>query len=91
MPRGIERLNEQVRRIWRGFMATVPLKERVAILEKEVERLRSDLEKMASADKPWWDQIIGTFADDPAFEEAVRLGREYRESQRPRQARFRKP
>lgn len=26
--------------------------------------------------------IIGTFADDPAYDEAMRLGREWRESQR---------
>ena len=72
-------------------MATVPLKERVAILEKEVAQLKSHLENTASTGTPWWDQIIGTFADDPAFEEAVRLGREYRESLRPRQARSPKP
>ena len=68
-------------------MATVPLEERVTILEGEVARLKSHLENTASPGKPWWEQIAGTFADDPAFEEAVRLGREYRESLRPRSAR----
>ena len=68
-------------------MATVPLKERVEILEREVARLKSRLENTAPAGRPWWEQIAGTFADDPAFEEAVRLGREYRESLRPRKAR----
>ncbi len=31
---------------------------------------------------PWWKERIGIFASDPAHEEAVRLGREYRLSQR---------
>lgn len=31
---------------------------------------------------PWWKERIGIFANDPAHEEAVRLGREYRLSQR---------
>lgn len=33
--------------------------------------------------KPWWGHVVGAFADDPDFEEAMRLGREYRESLRP--------
>ena len=31
---------------------------------------------------PWWKQHLGIFADDLAHEEAMRLGREYRESQK---------
>lgn len=31
---------------------------------------------------PWWEQRAGTFADDPIYDEAMRLGREYRESQK---------
>jgi hypothetical protein len=30
-----------------------------------------------------WEQISGVFADTPAFDEAVALGRQYREAQRP--------
>jgi hypothetical protein len=30
----------------------------------------------------WWKRIVGVFSDDPEFEEAMRLGREYRESLR---------
>jgi hypothetical protein len=32
---------------------------------------------------PWWEQISGTFANNSAHDEAVRLGREYRDSLRP--------
>lgn len=40
---------------------------------------------MASPRRPqkrWWREIAGTFANNPDFEEAMRLGREYRESQK---------
>ncbi|PDW02790.1 hypothetical protein CJ255_12255 [Candidatus Viridilinea mediisalina] len=32
---------------------------------------------------PWWQQINGVFAATPAFDEAIHLGRQYREAQRP--------
>ncbi len=28
--------------------------------------------------KPWWEQIAGTFTNDSAYDEAMKLGREYR-------------
>ena len=55
------------------------LEERVSELEKKVDRLIE--ERHGSEDKPWWKRIQGTFKDDPAYEEAMRLGREWRESQ----------
>ena len=30
----------------------------------------------------WWEQIAGTLADNSAYDEAMRLGREYRDSLR---------
>ena len=65
-------------------MATVPLKQRVEALESEVARLKAKLENGPTSSKPWWEQIWGSFAGDPAFQEAMRLGREYREAQRPK-------
>ncbi|MGG6269980.1 hypothetical protein [Leptolyngbya sp. AN10] len=56
------------------------LEDRVTLLEAEVARLK---EKVEPSSKPWWERIAGTFADSPAYEEAMRLGREYRESLRP--------
>ena len=29
---------------------------------------------------PWWEEITGTFADNLAFEEAIELGNQYRQS-----------
>jgi hypothetical protein len=65
-------------------MSTVSeqLKERVAILEAEVARLKSKLEVVSSPTIPWWEKIAGTFTDNSAYDEAMQLGREYRESLR---------
>ena len=63
-------------------MATVPLRNRVEALESEVARLKAKLENSPTASKPWWEQIWGSFAGDPAFQEAMQLGRQYREAQR---------
>lgn len=62
----------------------VELECRVAALEGKVERLQRELEAVVPDGQPWWQRIVGTFADDPAFEEAMRLGRKYRESLRPK-------
>ena len=62
-------------------MALLPLEERVALLESEVTQLKRVLNQGAAVRPPWWEQIAGTFANDPAFDEAMRLGREYRERQ----------
>jgi hypothetical protein len=52
------------------------LEERVAHLEAEVARLRHKVDREPV--KPWWEQISGTFADDPAYDEAMRLGESLR-------------
>jgi hypothetical protein len=64
-------------------MPTVTLEERVAALETEVARLKQERANEAQPQKPWWEQIRGTFKNDPDYMEAMRLGREYRESLRP--------
>ena len=64
-------------------MTNTDLENRIATLEAEVALLKSKIEKKDDkAEVPWWKQRIGVFADDPAHEEAMRLGREYRESQK---------
>jgi hypothetical protein len=55
----------------------------MAALEERVARLEQALIK-TEPERPWWEQILGQFNDDPEYEEAMRLGREYRESLRPK-------
>ncbi len=65
-------------------MAVQEIELRVAALEAEVAQLKQKLECVTNPASPWWREIYGTFADDPLHEEAMRLGREYRESLRPK-------
>jgi hypothetical protein len=58
------------------------LEERVAHLEAEVARLKNKVENDSSS-SPWWEKIAGTFSDNPAYDEAMQLGRKYRNSLRP--------
>src|SRR2546421_413587 len=61
-------------------MSRASLKQRVETLERELQQLKLQL----NGDKrPWWEKVWGTFANDPAFQEAMKYGREYRESLRP--------
>jgi ribosomal protein L29 len=66
-------------------MSTPTLEERIAVLEAEAERLKQQKEadQLDKSDEitPWWKRIVGVHADSPGFEEAVRLGREWRESE----------
>jgi hypothetical protein len=55
------------------------LEERVAYLEAEVARLKNKVENDSSS-SPWWEKIAGTFSDNPAYDEAMQLGRAYRNS-----------
>lgn len=60
-----------------------PLEQRVADLEAEVATLKRKLDNLDMI-TPWWEQIAGTFENDPIYEEAMQLGREYRQSLRPK-------
>jgi hypothetical protein len=55
------------------------LEERVSHLEVEVALLKNKVEKDSSS-RPWWAGVAGTFADNSAYDEAMRLGHEHRKS-----------
>lgn len=60
-------------------MATT-LEERVSALEAQVAQLLA--EKQAEKNEvPWWQRWKGAFQDDEMYDEAMRLGAEYRRSQ----------
>jgi hypothetical protein len=60
-----------------GMLQT--LEKRVKALEKKVAQLSAWPTRVSR--KKDWRLTIGIFQDDPDFEEAVRLGRKYREQQ----------
>ena len=64
-------------------MAATSIEDRLDAIEKELSEVKKRLEeKLPTSTIPWWEQISGTFKDCPAYDEAMRLGREWRESQR---------
>jgi hypothetical protein len=63
-------------------MATSSVEQRLKALEDEVAALKQKVN--GKDDRPWWQQISGAFAGDPAFLEAMELGRKWRESTRPK-------
>lgn len=56
------------------------LEKRVERLEREVGDLRRILAISPSVKN--WRSTFGAFADDPEYEEMIRLGREFREQDR---------
>jgi hypothetical protein len=62
--------------------STLQLEQRVAAVETEVTKLKRQMEALQTT-QPWWEQIAGTFQHDPMYEEAMKLGRQYRQPLRP--------
>jgi hypothetical protein len=57
------------------------LEDRVSALEHQVAEMRQSLEPKKQQGN-WLEGFIGLFKDYPDFQEMVRLGQEYRRSQR---------
>jgi hypothetical protein len=73
---------ESIFRKWKGHdMASNTIEERLAALEADVARLKQECFGPEEAVLPWWERRFGAFKDDPAYDEAMRLGAAYRQSQ----------
>lgn len=55
--------------------------ERITALEQELEQIKAQLKPPAK--KHWLENFIGAFADEPAFDDVIRYGREFRYADRP--------
>ena len=64
-------------------MASARLEACVSALKAAVAKLQRQLEERDLI-APWWEQIAGTFQNDPLYERAMRLGHQYRQSPRPK-------
>ena len=65
-------------------MANATLEERVATLEAELAELKKrNVPESPQESIPWYKARFGAFKDDPDYEEAMRLGRKWREAQQP--------
>ena len=62
-------------------MPSQSIEDRLAVLEAEVSLLRQERSTSAEPKAPCWEQRWGAFKDDPMYDEAMRLGAEYRKSQ----------
>jgi hypothetical protein len=64
-------------------MTNAQRERRIQALQEQVARIKTMVEGIQGPQE--WHKLIGSHADDPeAFEEAMRLGREWRESFRPK-------
>jgi len=63
-------------------MNQTDLESRIVVLENEISSLKSKFDKIENHE-PWWKQRVGMFANDPSHDEAMKLGREWRESKKP--------
>jgi len=68
--------------LWEAVLGlcVITIEERVKSLEEEVAGMKALLGG-APPRGPDWERTVGTFEGDPLFQEAMRLGREYREGQ----------
>ncbi|MDQ3713455.1 MAG: hypothetical protein M3388_14705 [Acidobacteriota bacterium] len=63
-------------------MVMTEIEIRVSALESEIAKLKEKLAKIEKPTTVWWQKISGTFIEDANYEEAMRLGREYRLAQK---------
>ena len=67
-------------------MTTEVIDDCLTVVENEIARIKRQLPESGHQTAPAsWERMFGIFADSEGFEEATRLGREHRESQRPQE------
>lgn len=71
-------------------MTLLELEKRVAALEQAVAEIQRKSKPEPGKQVAWWHTHAGRFADDPVFDEIVRLGAEYRNSLRPKESKRKK-
>lgn len=64
-------------------MTQQEMEKRLTALEEAVSQLQRQGNGEQIVHSRWWATAAGRFANDPVFDEIVRLGREHRESLRP--------
>jgi hypothetical protein len=62
------------------MMTQTELEERLLAVETALQEIQRRLATLQPT-RNWLDEIIGSFKDEPAFEEVIALGRVFRESQ----------
>jgi hypothetical protein len=60
-------------------MTSQQIEERILSIEKELVQVKQALAESQSKN-PSWLNVVGSFEHDPDFDEAVRLGQEWRKS-----------
>jgi hypothetical protein len=63
-------------------MAAEKIEKRMAQLEQEMVALRKKLDDLTGSE-PWWERIAGSFRNDRVYQQAMRLGKQYRREQKP--------
>ncbi|MHC5596067.1 MAG: hypothetical protein ACYTXC_08945 [Nostoc sp.] len=63
-------------------MTSQQIEQRLITLQQDIAQIKVLLQLSQSSpvqtQKKWWEKIVGSAADDPTFDEAERLGREWR-------------
>ena len=62
-------------------MTAAQVEARLSALEHEVASLRAKINATPANPNNWVEEIAGTFAKDPLFEEAIHLGRKWRKAE----------
>ncbi len=58
---------------------------RLTAIETELASLKKQVQLNKETKPDWLDSVWGSFANDPMYDEAMELGRKYRESLRPKE------